>query len=421
MNWNPFNRKSGKTNVTGFAEQDNSGEWFQYFKQYINSLDNDKLIKFCDDNAYELACNIAEIFIPIDAIADRVASVRYGLRNRKTKEEYEPKGNLLKLVEQPNPFDRLSDLVYKSVFSELAAGESFSYTKTPQSIKNPTIDNISNIWVLKPNVTKPVFLKSIPNPFLIKSKDELISYYKTFFMYKHEIEPRYILHRTALGIDSNGKVTSPLKAVEMNINNILAVYQARYNVYSKNGNGGILSKAPSSANSSIQEAVDPVTRDQILTDLQSRNGITGDKNFIGISAIPLQFIKTLGTIAELQPFEETEENAIKIAGIFGVDPEIIPRKGSSTFTNKNDAEKGLWQNVIKSICEDKANDLTKIYYLPEEIEFYPDFSDVEALQEDKKTGLESDGILLDNLEKMTLAGQNVSQAYSNLTDKYNGN
>lgn len=417
MNWkNPFNKK---TKVTGVAEQDNDGQWFQYFKQYANSLNNDELIKFCEDNAYELACNIAEIFIPIDAIADRVASVPYVLRNKKTLEPYEPKGNLARLLEKPNPFDRLSDIVYKSTFSELADGNSYVYTKS--SIKNPTIDNIANIWVLKPNLTKPVFLKQVPNPFLIKSKDELIEFYRTFFMYKHEIEPRYILHRTSLGVDGNGKSQSPLKAVEMNINNVLAVYQARYNVYAKNGNGGILSKAPSSANSSIQEAVDPVTRDQILTDLQKRNGITGDKNFIGISAIPLQFIKTLGTIAELQPFEETEENAIKIAGIYGVDPEIIPRKGSSTFTNKNDAEKGLWQNVIKSMCEDKAKDLDKAFYLPDEIEFYPDFSKVEALQEDKKTALESDGILLDNLQKMTEAGQDMNQAYSNLKEKYDGN
>lgn len=419
MNWNPFNKKSNKTKVTGYAEQDNDGQWFQYFNQYMNSLKGE-IKKYCNADAYELASNIAEIFIPIDAIADRASSIKYGLRNKKTLEPYEPKGNLARLIEKPNPFDQLNDLVYKDVFSRLSDGNSYIYTKTPDSIVNPTIDNISNIWVLKPNLTKPVFLKSVPNPFLIKSKDELIDYYKTFFMYKHEIKPRYILHRTALGINGDGKAESPLKAVEMNINNILAVYQARFNVYSKNGNGGILSKAPSSSAGSIQDAVDPVTRDQILTDLQKRNGITGDKNFIGISAIPLQFIKTLGTIKELEPFTETEENAIKIAGIYGVDPEIIPRKGSSTFTNKNDAEKALWQNVVKSICEDEANNLTKAYYLPEDIEFYPDFSDVEALQEDKKTGLESDGVLLDNLAKLTEAGQNMDQAYSNLTDKYNG-
>ncbi len=421
MSWNPFNRnKSNKTKVTGFAEQDNDGQWFQYFKQYVNSLNNDELVKFCNENAYELACNVAEIFIPIDAIADRASGIPYVLRNKKTLEPYEAKGNLARLLENPNPFDRLSDIVYKSVFSELSDGNSYVYTKTPESLVNPTIDNISNIWVLKPNLTKPCFYKAVPNPFLIKSKDELIEYYKTFFMYKHEIKPRYILHRTLLGLDGNGRGQTPLKAVEMNINNILAVYQARYNVYAKNGNGGILSKAPSAAGSSIQEAVDPVTRDQILTDLQKRNGITGDKNFIGISAIPLQFIKTLGTIAELQPFEETTENSVKIAGIYGVDKELLPIKGNTTYSNKPQAEKSLWQNVVKSICEDKAKDLNSIFYLPDEIEFYPDFSGVEALQEDKKTALESDGIFLDNLAKMKEAGQNVDQAYSNITEDYNG-
>lgn len=419
MNWNPFNKKSAKTKVTGYAEQDNDGQWFQYFNQYMNAL-NGELKKYCRADAYELACHIAEIFIPIDAIADRASSVPYVLRNKKTLEPYEAKGNLLRLIENPNPFAQLNNLVYESVFSKYSDGNSYIYTKTPESIVNPTIDNISNIWVLKPNLTKPVFLKSFPNPFLIKSKDELIEYYKTFFMYKHEIKPRYILHRTTLGINGNGIGESPLDAVEKNINNILAVYQARYNVYEKNGNGGILSKAPSSAGSSLQEAVDPVTRDQIITDLQKRNGITGNKNFVGVSAIPLQFIKTLGTIKELEPFTETEANAIVIAGIFGVDQELLPTKGNSTYSNKPEAEKALWQNVIKGVCIDEAKDLTEAFYLPEDIEFYPDFSNVEALQEDKKTGLESDGILIDNLSKLKAEGQNVDQAFENITDKYNG-
>lgn len=419
MAWYDFNKKSAKQTVTGFAEQDNSGQWLQYFNQYINSLENGAIPKFSDKIAYELACNVAEIFIPIDAIADRVASVEYRLIKESTGEVYEPTGNLKRLIEQPNPFDRLNDLVYKSVFSELADGNSYLYTKTPKSIVNPTIDNISNLWVLKPNVTTPTFLKEISNPFLMKSKEDFISHYKTFFMMKHEIEPRYILHRTCLGIDENGKGSSPLTRASRNINNILAVYQARYNVYAKNGNGGIMS-VDGGKGSSLQDAIDPPTRDAILKDLQSRNGLTGDKNFIGLSSIPLKFIKTLGTISELQPFEETEENAIKIAGIYGVDPELIPRRGSSTFTNKGDAEKGLWQNVIKGICEDKADDLTKAFYLPDGIIFSPDFSKVEALQEDKKTSLESDTILIDNLAKMTLASIDVKQAYTNLQDKYNG-
>lgn len=416
--WN-FNKPSNKQKVTGFAEQDNDGQWLHYMSQYINSLGNGKLITYKDSIAYELACNVAEIFIPIDAIADRAASINYKLVYEKTREDYEAKGNLKRLIENPNPFDRQSDLIYKSVFSELADGNSYLYTKLPDSLKNPTIDNISNIWVLKPNVTSAVFLKAISSPFLMKDKSEFISVYKTFFMMQHQIDPRYILHRTALGLDEYGKGKSPLSRASRNINNILAVYQARYNVYAKNGNGGILSKDTGSKDS-LQEAIDPATRESILKDLQNRNGLTGDKNFIGLSSIPLKFVKTLGTIAELQPFEETEANAVTIAGIFGVDPELIPRKGSSTFTNKNYAEKGLWQNVVKPICEDKAKDLTKCYYLPEGVVFEADFSTVECLREDKKTALETDGLLITNLTALTEAKQDMSQAYENIKNKYNG-
>lgn len=367
-----------------------------------------------------MACNLAEIFIPIDAIADRAASVEYKIYNKRTNEVYEPKGNLLRLIDQPNPFDKIGDIVYKSIFSEYADGNAYLYTKTPKSIVNPTVDNISNIWVLQPNVTVPVFRKEVPNPFLIKDKAELIEYYRTHFMYKHEIEPRYIHHTTLTGIQSDGKAISPLFKVRRNIDNILQVYQARYNVYNKNGNGGILSRAAGSMKNNMEEVVDPVTRDNILKDLQNRNGITGDKNFIGISAIPLQFIKTLGTIAELQPFDETESNAVTIAGMLGVNDQLIPRKKSSTFANQKEAEKGLWQNVVKGVCEAKAKDLTRAFYLSEDYEFRPDFSTVEALQEDKKTALESDSILIGNLAALTEASQDVKQAYQALTDKYNG-
>lgn len=417
MAW--WNGKTKKQSPKGYAEQDNTGAWLQYFNQYLTTL-NGELLTYAKSNPYYLACNLAEVFIPIDAIADRVASVEYKLRYKSTQKEYEPKGNLKKIIEKPNPFDTINDIVYKNVFSRYSDGNGYLYTKTPGYLKNPTIDNISNIWVLQPDVTKPIFKKEISNPFLMKDKGELIAFYETFFMYKHQIDPRYITQSTVLGLDEKGRGISPLTRVSRNIDNILAVYQARYNVYAKNGNGGILSKAPSAAGSSIQEAIEPASRDEILADLQNRNGITGNKNFIGISSIPLQFIKTLGTIAELQPFEETESNAVTIAGIFGVNKELIPKKDSTTFANQQDAEKYFWQNVIKGVCDDEADILTKAYYLPDDIEFYADLSKVEALQEDKKTSLESDGIYLDNLAKMTEASVDVSSAYNNLKDKYNG-
>ena len=419
MAW--YNFKSKKKSTSGFAEQQNDGAWLSYFNQYIDGANGQKPTKFSQDKAFDLANTIAEIFIPIDAISERCSGVKYDIVNKATQEVIIPTGNLKDKLEKPNPIDTLEDIVYQMMFSKLASGNSYVYTKTAESIVNPTIDNISNIWVLKPNVTKAVLKKEISNPFLMKSISDLIDYYSTFFYQQHKIAPRYVFHRTATGITESGMGKSLLWACEKNINNILAVYQARYNVYAKNGNAGILAKAPvGGGGASLQEAIDPVTRDTMLKDLTERNGLTGDKNFIGLSSVPLQFIKTLGTIKELEPFEETLENAIKIAGVFGVNKELIPKKDNATFSNQMIAEKSFWQNVIKSTCEDVAKDLTKIYYLPNEWEFKPNFAGIEALQEDKKAGLEADGLYIDNLDKLTASGHDMKQAYTNLQEQYNG-
>jgi phage portal protein BeeE len=419
MNWNIFKNK--KTSPRGFAESDNDGAWLSYFNQYLNNANGGRLVKFEQSNAYELANTIAEIFIPIDAIAERCSSIKYDIVDVNTQEIITPQGNLKRILENPNPLDRFSDIVYQSIFSELADGNSYVYTKTADSIVNPTYDNISNIWVLKPNVTRPVLHDKISNPFLMKTVSDLVDYYKTFFFYEHQVKPRYVLHTANLGITQTGMGRSPLFACEKNINNILAVYQARYNVYAKNGNAGILAKAPvGGGGASLQEAIDPITRDTMLKDLQDRNGLTGDRNFIGMSSVPLQFIKTLGTIKELEPFDETLENAIKIAGVFGVNKELIPKKDNATFTNQTIAEKSFWQNVVKAFANDTAKSLKKIYYLPENWEFRPNFAGIEALQEDKKAGLEADGLLIDNLDKLKANGIDMEKAYLILQERYNG-
>ena len=418
MGWNIFGKRKASP---GFAEQMNDGSWMTYFNQYASSLENDKLIKYKQDNAYELAMSVAEIYVPIDAIADRCSSVKYDIVNRVTGEIYLPTGNLKRLLNNPNPFDRFSDIVYQSIFSELADGNSYVYSKTPDSIKNPTIDNISNIWVLRPNQTTPILKKEISNPFLMKVISEVIESYKTYFFYEHNLDTRYIYHKTTLGIESNGKGLSPLKSCHRNIDNILAVYQARYNVYAKNGTAGILSKAPTGGGgASLQEAIDPITRDTMMKDLQDRQGLIGDKNFIGISSVPVIFTKTLGTIKELEPFEETLEDAIKIAGVFGVNKELIPKKDNATFSNQMIAEKSFWQNVVKSMCVDKADDLSKIFHLPEELMFKPNFNGIEALQEDKKSGYEADSLYIDNIDKLKIGGSDMSKALLIIEEKYNG-
>ena len=397
-----------------FAERDTSGDWLVYFNQYANS---EAPKKFHCDESYSLAGSIAEIFYPIDMIADACASLEYEVVDKKTllPVEYD-NPNFQKLFKRPNPYCKFSDLVYQGIFAKFSDGNCYDYTKIPDSYKNPYIDIISNIWTLDPSLTKPMLKEAIPNPWSVKEKNELIAYYKTFFLYKHTIDPRYIRHNTMFEIGRNGKGRSPLTAVEKNINNLLAVYSARLNVYEKNMNGGILSADASKTG--LEAQVDPIEREKIMKDLQNRNGLTGSKNFIGISSIPMKFIKTIGTISEIQPFDETEVDAMAIASIFGLDADLVPKRAPSKYSNKIDGERKLWQTVIKSTAIERGVELAEAYYLPDDLTFYPNFQNVEILQEDKKTSYEADEILIRNLASLKENGVKVEDNFAKIKDKY---
>lgn len=403
-------------NRNRFAERDNSGEWMMFFNQYssIKGIDC-----YSDENAYKLAGSLPEIFFPIDFIADACASLRYNTVDRKTLEIVEVKNsNLQRLIKSPNPYEKFSDLVYNGVFNKYSDGNCYDFTKIPDSYKNPNIDIITNIWTLQPDITKPIYKKEISNPFGIKTPSELIKQYDTFFFYKQSIDPKYINHYTLNQIQKNGKGKSPLAVLEKNIDNLIQVYSARYNVYAKNMNGGILSKEKTNA-TGIEAVVDATTRDSILTDLKNRNGLTGDKNFIGVSSVPLKFTKTIASISELQPFDETEADAVAIASIFGLDADLVPKRNPSKFANKIDGERKLWQTVIKATAIERGEELSRAFYLPDNLVFYPDFSQVEILQEDKKVSFEADSILIDNIVKLKEQGQNVDDTFKKITDKYN--
>lgn len=388
-------------------QNDNLWYWFWVNEACKAMYAPDGEIKFSNDNAYQLASTVSELFFPIDAVADRVASLKFDIVNNNG-DIAEPPKNIKRLLDSPNPFSSFSEMIYNSVFYELSDGNNYIYTKTPKSLKGISPDTISSVWLLQPDKVEIKIKNARPNYFDITKPSDIIDYYNYSKYDKEHIDPRYIIHERSLPLmdyRDELKSPSPLNAAERNINNLLVVYQARYKVYAHNGNAGILTRDASGNNGSVENAVDPVTRDMIIKDITDRNGLIADKRLWTVSAVPLKFLKTLGTISELQPFEETQADSLQVAGIYGVDKDLLPLKEGTTFTNKAQAEKGLYQNVIKGVAENKAESFTKAFGLNQiGLSFKPNYEDVAVLQTDIETSLNGDSILIENIIKLKDAG-----------------
>jgi hypothetical protein len=403
FNWSK--KSVNTTSKENWVQVDANGHFYHHIQQFFKG---NTIRKFENCRSFHFASNLGEIFIPIDAIAERVSKIEYRVFNKNTDKEVDLPKALTDLINRPNPINSFSELVYQIQFSELASGGSYVVSKMPSSFKTKSYDRIVNIWVLNPDCTEANVLRSIPDPLMVRDLSELIKDYKTHWLVDLYLDPSEVNFNTISRLDSSLNPISPLESVERNINNLLAVYSARYNVYEKNGVAGIVYKDTNN-NTNLEEQINPVTRQEVLDDIQSREGITGDRNFTGISRFKLGFIDTLGKIKDLEPFKETYADTIVIGGAYGVDKELLPKEDSTTFTNKKDAEKNLYVNTIIPYSYDIAKTLTKVFYLPMDWEFRPILDNIEILNDNRLDSVTADKTEIENLTALQTLGVNIDK------------
>lgn len=382
-----------------FGLKKKQGNSLNYTRQFVDLND---LLSFANTipqnqfdytqfNPFVIAEALAEVYNPIDLISDRVASVDYFLKNKKGErvDIDQLPANLKRLLLKPNINQSLSTLVYQIQFSNLSNGGAYLFPVFATKTKN--YNTLSNVFVIDPDKIEPKFKKTITDPFFIKKINDIVDEWCVTHIITKKIPADDIILNVDNRFDFKTlKLVSPLDSVAQNINNLFVAYQARYNVYSNNGMAGIIAKKTVTDGDGLQVFADGDARQNMLDEFQKRDGIIGDKNFIAISSIPLEFIKTLGSIQELQPFEECERDAMAILGVYGVSPFLTPQSKNTTFTNQESAELNLWQNTIIPYSQEMCKILDKLFFLNDEYFFDCDYSAIPVLQSTRTKEIEAD-------------------------------
>lgn len=337
--------------------------------------------KLTDENAFALANTVAEIYFPIDFLADRASKLRYYIADRNGVEIPES-SELNRFINNINPLYSFSDLIYQAVFSLFADGNLIQYVAVPQSYRNVSVNNITRLDVLQPN---RVSLREYSNvsELTATSVTDFIKEARYMSGTTDRYDPLRVDRLRIFRLDAAKRTTSdilarsPLFKSYRSVNMLLAVYSARYNVYVNNGAAGYLVKKTS--NGGIEASL--ADRDQILSDINNRNGITGNRRLWGISSVPLEWVNTLSTIKDLMPLDETLENAIKIASIFQIPSDLVPRKDHSTYDNQIGQERAVWENTLMSVIDSIASYFTKALTLDQAgYKIMADYSTVSALK-----------------------------------------
>ena len=406
-----FVRKSGQPggNAAELSLVDRNGKIIeQWSPKYIEM---NVLPFFCGENYLQLFETVPEVFFPINFIASRIAGATFEIKRVKDDSIVYYRKEFNRFLDHPNCLMKFRELVYLHFVYKLTTGNAFMRAAMGEGANTERRWRwCDNFWELPAERMQVVANRDLSQLFGVAEKDDLIKAYRIGMglMICKDIEPSEIWH------DRDGKPSfdngsrfmmsdSRLRSQQKSISNLLAVYQARNLIYVRQGGLGFIVSKKTDPTGTV--ALTEKEKESIRSQHDSKYGITDDRLPYGISDVPIDFVRTNLSISELQPFDETLQDAITIAGAFGIPSVLVPRKDQSTFSNQSTAEKTVYSSQIIPLTKRFCQDLTAFLGL-EEDGFYLDccFKDVDCLQDGLKDAEEVKKMLNDRCKMQFLSG-----------------
>lgn len=408
---NPFARKSEAqpgSNTIDLPRELGGGTIEKYSPRYFEL---NVLPYFCGENFLQLFESVPEVFFPINYIASRIAGATFEVKRVKDDSIVYYKREFNKFLDQPNCLMKFRELVYLHFVYKLATGNAFLRAAMGEGA-NPERRWrwCDNFWEMPADHMQVVPNRDMSQLFGVASKEDLVKAYRLGYgmMSCRDINPAEIWHdrdgRPSFYNDSHFMMSkSRLSSQQKAISNLIAVYQARNLIYVKQGGLGFIVSKKQDSTGTI--ALTEKEKEQIRKQHDERYGITGDRLPYGISDVPIDFVRTNLSISELQPFDETLQDAITIAGAYGIPSVLVPRKDQSTFSNQSTAEKTVYCSQIIPLTKRFCQDLTSFLGL-EEDGFYLDcsFWGVDCLQDGLKDAEEVKKLLNERCRMQFLSG-----------------
>lgn len=341
-----------------------------------------------DANFLQLFMAVPEVFFPIDFIASRISKAHFEIKRMKDDSIVWCNRRMNKVMSNPNCLMSWPELIYAVVAIKLATGNGYVRAAMSESAKDkPKYRWCDNFWpVLTTNIRAVPPSYSLPL-YGVCDMSELVHHYEIAVSSRgmlnvpawqmwHDRDLMADLHTMGYPyLKSKSRLESVMKAVS----NLVAVYEARNVIYVKRGGIGFLVSLKRDETGST--AMKPKEKKEIQDYLNNTYGIGEGQTPIGVTDVPLSFVRTNLSIQELQPFEETLQDAVTIAGAYGIPDVLVPRKDHSTFSNQAAAEKSAYSGVVIPMASKLCSDLTTFLGLDKD-GLYLDcnFSDVDCLQ-----------------------------------------
>lgn len=330
-------------------------------------------------NFIQLFYALPEIFAPINEIASRVADATWQLKKSWNDEVDYSDADFNRLFSNPNPLMSFKQFVYQAVCYEYLTGANIEYFNRPSTLPNEYKNFLS--WYNLPSDKVKIKVNQQADIYSATKISDLITGYEVGNR-KFDVDNVLpFMNTDMLASQDVSKFRSPLCGARLAIKNLIPVYEARGVIYIKRGALGFLVSKKSDESGLV--SLTKKEKEEAQENFQHTYGLNADKHQVGVTAAPVEFVKTSMSIQELQPFDETLADAVAIYATLKVPRHLVPSKDNSTFSNADADMKSFYANVIIPCANRYAQAWTTKFNFDRRY-IWADFSMIPELQENRK-------------------------------------
>lgn len=361
----------------------------------------------CNMSYMDMYRCIPEVFFPIEYIASRISGGNFQLKKEADDSVVWRNYTVNKLLNKPNCVFSWKEFVHDHFVWKLTTGTSFIRAVTAIDVD---YRSVLAYWVLPSDRVEVRPPRALIPLYDVSKVSDLIASVNVMgvFGVQMQIDPRQVMIdrdgiATLLSENSYMKAHSRLDSLRKNIANLLSVYDARNVIFTKRGGIGYIVSRKMDATGT--EALTENEKNQLVEQNAERYGLGKGQLPYGISDVPIDFVRTNLSIAELQPFDETLADAINIAGAYGIPAVLVPRKDQSTFSNQATAEKTVYASVVIPMAKEFCKMFSSFIGLDKSgLYLDVDFSGVDCMQDGMKTEEEVKKLVNDRCRQQFLDG-----------------
>ena len=324
--------------------------------------------------AYE-RCSTLKTVVNRNAAALSVG--RFWLVDDKDNDVSDKYKDIDRLLKEPNPIQTFSEFVAQADVYRQLFGHFFIYASRPEGFGN---ESASSLWVLRPDMVEIKYSGSLYNQSSIEDIIERV--WILDYKSRMEVDPSQILHvrdrNQNLGFSRNDlKGASRLTGLSNVVRNIIQAEEAIYALNKDRGAMGILS---SDENNPLGNA--PVTeeeKDALQKQFNSMYGLRSSQWKVILSNARMKWTPMTFNVKDLMLFEGIENNIRQIADALDYPVDLLGMNSGSTYQNKLEAKKSMYQDSIIPTAKLYAQKLTKFFGI-ENVSVIEDYSEVECLK-----------------------------------------